>query len=296
MFNHEGGINTTEKSICAAQGLSCPALYGIMELISFLAIIFDIIIIPFLVYLSFAKVKDSLLKYFTLNTMAICIVTTIAVTVIDAINVTTLFVGVDEKIYRIRRWARRCLSFGYIWSHALALYVAIVCYLAFVNPIFYMKHFVNKSQKYHYLIIHISLFLWNSCVDFIREQFSISILYHLTHLILFFALFIVTAMAIIKICKYKPAGISAIEIVKLRRKRLFSFAVYSCAAEIIVLPRFFVISTIIAFGPYRQAILSIIGKHKPQTTKINPLNNEIIGNNNNTAGMASKFEVAKVRK
>lgn len=46
--------------------------------------------------------------------------------------------------YRIQRWARRCLSFGYIWSHALALYVTIICYLAYVNPIFYMKHFVNK--------------------------------------------------------------------------------------------------------------------------------------------------------
>ncbi|VDM08454.1 unnamed protein product [Wuchereria bancrofti] len=208
---HHGEVNTTDRPICAQKGLSCrlydslylAALYNTMELVSYFTTVADFIIIPLLVYLSFSKVKDGIFKY------------------------------------RIRRWARRCLSFGNIWIHALALYAAIICYLLYANPIFYTKHFVYKSQKLHYVILHISLLLWNSCIDFMREQFSIVMPYHLTHLILFIASFTVAAMASIGIYKYKPLGVSATSIGKLRRKRLFSFVIYCYATEIIVLPRFF---------------------------------------------------------
>ncbi|EJW76820.1 hypothetical protein WUBG_12271 [Wuchereria bancrofti] len=168
---HHGEVNTTDRPICAQKGLSCrlydslylAALYNTMELVSYFTTVADFIIIPLLVYLSFSKVKDGIFKY------------------------------------RIRRWARRCLSFGNIWIHALALYAAIICYLLYANPIFYTKHFVYKSQKLHYVILHISLLLWNSCIDFMREQFSIVMPYHLTHLILFIASFTVAAM--VKFCK-----------------------------------------------------------------------------------------------
>ncbi|KAL4003540.1 putative integral membrane protein [Acanthocheilonema viteae] len=333
-FHHEE-INTAGRPICVGQSLSCPVLYRTMDIVSFLTKIFDFIIISFLIYLSFAKVKNGVFKYFTLNTMVICSVITIAVLVIDVINVINLFANVDENLYRIRRWARRCLSFGYIWSHALALYVAIICYLAYVNPIFYVKHFVNKSQKLYYIILHISLFLWNSSINIIRDQFSVFIPYHLTHLILFIALFIVAIMASIKIYKYKPAGVNATHAVKLRRKQLFSFVVYSYAAEIIVMPRFFysfmsiicyyagceyqlkqtvffrtirqliyilhelnsivvVLSTVVAFEPYRQAVLSFFGKQR--IVKIQPLNSMIIGNINNIAMVANNVALVRIRK
>ncbi|KAK6102494.1 putative integral membrane protein [Brugia pahangi] len=238
---HHGEVNTTERPICAQKGLSCPALYNTMELVSYLTTVADFIIIPLLVYLSLSKVKDGIFKYFTLNLMAICFIISIADLAVDIINIINLFVDVGENkknLYRIRRWARRCLSFGNIWFHALALYAAVICYLPYANPIFYTKHFVNKSQKLHYVILHISLFLWNSCIDFIREQFAIVMPYHLTHLILFTALFTVALMASIEIYKYKPPGVSATSIGKLRRKRLFSFVIYCYATEIIVLPRF----------------------------------------------------------
>uniref|UniRef100_A0AAF5Q5A1 Uncharacterized protein n=1 Tax=Wuchereria bancrofti TaxID=6293 RepID=A0AAF5Q5A1_WUCBA len=239
---HHGEVNTTDRPICAQKGLSCPALYNTMELVSYFTTVADFIIIPLLVYLSFSKVKDGIFKYFTLNLMAVCSIITIADLVVDIINIINLFADVGENkkhLYRIRRWARRCLSFGNIWIHALALYAAIICYLLYGNPIFYTKHFVYKSQKLHYVILHISLLLWNSCIDFMREQFSIVMPYHLTHLILFIASFTVAAMASIGIYKYKPLGVSATSIGKLRRKRLFSFVIYCYATEIIVLPRFF---------------------------------------------------------
>ncbi|VDK68628.1 unnamed protein product [Litomosoides sigmodontis] len=311
-FNDGSNGSTVEGPVCAEKGLACPALYKSMEVVSFCSTISDFIIIPLLVYLSVAKVKDCLLKYFTLNLMAICSVRTIAITVVHVINVINLFANVDEHLYQIRRWARRCLSFGYVWSHAMALYVAILCYLAYANPIFYVKHFVNKSQKLHYLILHTVLLAWNSCIDFIRQHFEVFLLHHLTHLILFIVLFIVTIMASIKICNYKPPGVNATYVMKLRRKRLFSFVIYSYATEIVVLPRFLysltsvicnyvgcehqlrqtlfhniirqliralhelnsiviVLSTIVAFEPYRQAFIAILGKQKSSTTKIDPL-------------------------
>uniref|UniRef100_A0AAF5Q4G2 Uncharacterized protein n=2 Tax=Wuchereria bancrofti TaxID=6293 RepID=A0AAF5Q4G2_WUCBA len=212
-----------------------------MQLVSHITTIADLIIIPLLVYLSIAKVKDGLFKYFTLNLMAICSMMTTADLVADIINIINLFVDVGENkkhLYQIRYWAQNCLRSGNIWFHALALYAAVVCYLPYANPIFYTKHFVNKSQKLHYVILHISLFLWNSCIYLIRKQFSIVMPYHLTHLILFTALFIVAVMASVEICKYKPAGVSAVYVRKLRRKRLFSFVIYSYVTEIVVLPSF----------------------------------------------------------
>uniref|UniRef100_A0A1I8EAT0 G-protein coupled receptors family 1 profile domain-containing protein n=1 Tax=Wuchereria bancrofti TaxID=6293 RepID=A0A1I8EAT0_WUCBA len=317
---HHGEVNTTDRPICAQKGLSCrlydslylAALYNTMELVSYFTTVADFIIIPLLVYLSFSKVKDGIFKYFTLNLMAVCSIITIADLVVDIINIINLFADVGEnkkhllvllllKKYRIRRWARRCLSFGNIWIHALALYAAIICYLLYGNPIFYTKHFVYKSQKLHYVILHISLLLWNSCIDFMREQFSIVMPYHLTHLILFIASFTVAAMASIGIYKYKPLGVSATSIGKLRRKRLFSFVIYCYATEIIVLPLYSLmsiicdyigceqklrqtlfysiirrlihifhelnsiatgLSTIVALEPYRQAVLSIFRKQR----------------------------------
>lgn len=41
-----------------------------------------------------------------------------------------------------------------------------------------------------------------------------------------------------EIYKYKPLGVSATDIGKFRRKRLFSFVIYSYATEIVALPRF----------------------------------------------------------
>ncbi|VDN83697.1 unnamed protein product [Brugia pahangi] len=295
---HHGEVNTTERPICAQKGLSCPALYNTMELVSYLTTVADFIIIPLLVYLSLSKVKDGIFKY------------------------------------RIRRWARRCLSFGNIWFHALALYAAVICYLPYANPIFYTKHFVNKSQKLHYVILHISLFLWNSCIDFIREQFAIVMPYHLTHLILFTALFTVALMASIEIYKYKPLGVSATSIGKLRRKRLFSFVIYCYATEIIVLPRFLYsltsiicdyigcehqlrqtlfytiirrlihifhelnsiaigLSTIVALEPYRHAILSIFRKQRSSITKVQLLNRKIVDINSG-ATMINNIAITKV--
>uniref|UniRef100_A0A8R1TNH6 Uncharacterized protein n=1 Tax=Onchocerca volvulus TaxID=6282 RepID=A0A8R1TNH6_ONCVO len=43
----------------------------------------------------------------------------------------------------------------------------------------------------------------------------------------------------VEIYKYKPAGVNAIHVGKLRRKRLLSFVICSYANEIVILPRFF---------------------------------------------------------
>ncbi|VIO92504.1 Uncharacterized protein BM_BM17424 [Brugia malayi] len=144
---HHGEVNTTERPICAQKGLSCPALYTAMQLVSHITTVADFIIIPLLIYLSIAKVKDGLFKYFTLNLMAICSVITLADFVADIIYIINLFADVGENkknLYQIRYWALNCLRSGNIWFHALALYAAVICYLPYANPIFYTKHFVNK--------------------------------------------------------------------------------------------------------------------------------------------------------
>ncbi|VDM91627.1 unnamed protein product [Onchocerca ochengi] len=187
-----GEINITDRPICADRA----TLYNPMLLFSYLTTVAAFIIIPFLVYLSFAKVKDGLFN-------VVC---------------------------------------GY-------------CLL---------------------LSLRESDFL---CETF-REQASF------------------------KIYKYKPLGVNAVRVGKLRRERLFSFVSYCCATEIVVLPRFFysIVSviciyagceyqvrqsafysiirqmidifhqlnsiitgliTLIALKPYRYAILSIFRKQKP---------------------------------
>ncbi|VDM11996.1 unnamed protein product [Wuchereria bancrofti] len=385
-FYHEES-NITERPICAEKEtydcIYLAALYSTMQLVSHITTIADLIIIPLLVYLSIAKVKDGLFKYFTLNLMAICSMMTTADLVVDIIDIVVMFVKVNNSTkyllvllsYQIQHFARHFLTLGNIWFHALALYAAVICYLPYANPIFYTKHFVNKSQKLHYVILHISLLLWNSCMYFIKEQFSIVMPYHLTHLILFTALFTVAVMvksckflsenknkekkitirlnydfdaiiarnlhlpistnsicklslkqlflqASVEIYKYKPLGVNAICVGKLRRKRLFSFIIYSYATEIIVLPlaslvlvicasircqrqirgtvfysvmnviiRIFYesssiaigLSTIVALEPYRHAILSIFQKQSLSITKVQPINAVNVDNINNIA-------------
>uniref|UniRef100_A0AAF5Q5H6 Uncharacterized protein n=1 Tax=Wuchereria bancrofti TaxID=6293 RepID=A0AAF5Q5H6_WUCBA len=145
-FYHEES-NITERPICAEKGFSCPALYSTMQLVSHITTIADLIIIPLLVYLSIAKVKDGLFKYFTLNLMAICSMMTTADLVVDIIDIVVMFVKVNNStkyLYQIQHFARHFLTLGNIWFHALALYAAVICYLPYANPIFYTKHFVNK--------------------------------------------------------------------------------------------------------------------------------------------------------
>uniref|UniRef100_A0A0R3RNZ8 G_PROTEIN_RECEP_F1_2 domain-containing protein n=1 Tax=Elaeophora elaphi TaxID=1147741 RepID=A0A0R3RNZ8_9BILA len=128
---HHGEIYTAEKPMCAGKGLWCPALYRSTQLVPLFTTFANFMLISLMIYLSIAKVKDGLFKYFTLNLMATCTLITIADLMVDVINVISFFANADENLYRIRRWARRCLSFGNIWFHALALYAAIVCYLAY---------------------------------------------------------------------------------------------------------------------------------------------------------------------
>ncbi|EFO15398.1 hypothetical protein LOAG_13114 [Loa loa] len=94
---HYGGINITERPICAEKGFSCPALYSTIQLISYFTTVADFIIISFLVYLSIVKVKDGLFKYFTLNLMAICSMITISDLMIDITNIVDLFTNVSEN-------------------------------------------------------------------------------------------------------------------------------------------------------------------------------------------------------
>ncbi|KAM3722877.1 Replicase polyprotein 1TF [Dirofilaria immitis] len=303
-------INITEIPICAGKGFSCPSLYSNMQLLTYCTTVADFAVIPFMIYLSFVKVKDSLFKYFTLNIMMICSVIAIADFVADGIDIAHLFFF-NAYLYQIRYWVRITISFGDIWVHALALYAAVICYIAYVYPIFYAKHFVNKSQKLHYVVLHTSLFLWNGSVYLIRREFSLIMPYYLTHLILFITLFIVAVTASIEIYKYKPPGMNATLIKKMRRKRLLSFVIYSYATEFIVLPRFIAsfislifasrsqiqigmvfdgfmrtmihvfyemnsiaicLSTIFALEPYRHAVLLMFRKQKSSTTKVRPIN------------------------
>lgn len=69
-----------------------------MDLVSYITTTCDFIIIPLLVYLSLAKVKDGLFKYFTLNIMAICSVATISDAMVDVISVVNLFTDVHESL------------------------------------------------------------------------------------------------------------------------------------------------------------------------------------------------------
>uniref|UniRef100_A0A0R3RP25 7TM_GPCR_Srx domain-containing protein n=1 Tax=Elaeophora elaphi TaxID=1147741 RepID=A0A0R3RP25_9BILA len=57
-----------------------------------------------------------------------------------------------------------------------------------------------------------------------------------------------------------------------------------------------VLSVIIAFGPYRQAILSIFGKQKLSIVKIKPLNSAPAGNVNNVAMMVNSIAMVKMKK
>ncbi|OZC06317.1 hypothetical protein X798_06696, partial [Onchocerca flexuosa] len=139
-------INTTERPTCADKA----TLYSPMQLFSYFTTVADFITKPFLVYLSFAKVKNGLFKYFTLNLMATCSVITIADLVIDGINIVTFVANTNNDLCR--------------------------------------------NQKLHYIVLHISLLLWNGCIDFIRKQFSIIVPHHLTHLVLFIPLFVVITM------------------------------------------------------------------------------------------------------
>ncbi|KAM3722878.1 Replicase polyprotein 1TF [Dirofilaria immitis] len=303
-------INITEIPICAGKGFSCPSLYSNMQLLTYCTTVADFAVIPFMIYLSFVKVKDSLFKYFTLNIMMICSVIAIADFVADGIDIAHLFFFNAYLMFKLFG-DKENYHYLQIPNSLLALYAAVICYIAYVYPIFYAKHFVNKSQKLHYVVLHTSLFLWNGSVYLIRREFSLIMPYYLTHLILFITLFIVAVTASIEIYKYKPPGMNATLIKKMRRKRLLSFVIYSYATEFIVLPRFIAsfislifasrsqiqigmvfdgfmrtmihvfyemnsiaicLSTIFALEPYRHAVLLMFRKQKSSTTKVRPIN------------------------
>uniref|UniRef100_A0A8R1TNM1 Uncharacterized protein n=1 Tax=Onchocerca volvulus TaxID=6282 RepID=A0A8R1TNM1_ONCVO len=119
-------INTTDRPTCADKGFLCPTLYSPMELFPHLANVADFIIISFLVYLSLAKVKDGLFKYFTLNLMAICSVMTIADLVIDGINTVDLITNIPNSVLgkamsQFRKYFVSC--FSAVCSYCLLLSV-----------------------------------------------------------------------------------------------------------------------------------------------------------------------------
>ncbi|EFO18397.1 hypothetical protein LOAG_10098 [Loa loa] len=226
---------------CTSLGFSCPRLYTVKRLISYIATIGNFIVIPFILYLIVAKVKDGFFKHFTLNLMITCITSTIAALIIDIINVMKLFISItgnNSYLAEILAWARFYVKFGSIWFHALTLYAVIVCYLPYMKPIFYSKYFVNRSQKSYYVALHISTILWGSFITILFKEYLIPIPYFLTHITLFIVLFIAALIGSIKIGRYKMIGVDSIRVAKMQQKRLYSFITYSYSIEVITFPMF----------------------------------------------------------
>ncbi|KAK6102721.1 putative integral membrane protein [Brugia pahangi] len=226
---------------CTGQGLSCPYLYNKRHVIAYFTTVGNIIIIPFILYLIFMKVKDGFFKYFTLNLMIVCVTSAIAASIIDAINVAKLFISITESklhLFEIREWMRFYVRLGSIWFHALTLYAVIICYLPYVKPFFYTKKFSNRSQKPYYVALHTSVLIWSTSVTYLFTESIYRIPYFLTHITLFISLFIAALIGSFKISKYKPLGVDSIRVAKAQQKRLYSFILYSYSIEFITLPMF----------------------------------------------------------
>uniref|UniRef100_A0AAF5Q4H2 Uncharacterized protein n=1 Tax=Wuchereria bancrofti TaxID=6293 RepID=A0AAF5Q4H2_WUCBA len=189
------GSNYIERNVslpyCIGQGLSC-SLYNKRLVAAYFATVGNFIIIPFILYLIFTKVKDGFFKYFTLNLMIVCATSAIAALIIDAINIARLFISITESklhLFDIRRWARFYVRLGSIWFHALTLYAVIICYLPYVKPFFYSKKFSNRSQKLYYAVLHTSVLIWSTSVTYLFTESIYRMPYFLTHIILFISLF-----------------------------------------------------------------------------------------------------------
>ncbi|VIO92506.1 Uncharacterized protein BM_BM13005 [Brugia malayi] len=240
---YSNGSNYTDNSkmsVCSGLGFLCQ-LYTAKRLISYTATVGNFFIIPFIFYLTLAKVKDGFFKYFTLNLMIVCTISAIAALIIDVINVINLFPSTERRKdyrYQIREWARLCNGVGSIWFHALMLYAVIISYLPYAKPVFYANNFLKRSQKTYYAVLHFSIFLLSGSVALLLKPFCYRIPYLLTHIILFIVLLIVTVMGSIKISRYKPLGSNSIRVAKKQQKRLYSFILYSYSVELITLPMF----------------------------------------------------------
>uniref|UniRef100_A0AAF5Q4F6 Uncharacterized protein n=1 Tax=Wuchereria bancrofti TaxID=6293 RepID=A0AAF5Q4F6_WUCBA len=106
-----------------------------------------------------------------------------------------------------------------------------------------------------------------------------------------------TLQASVEICKYKPAGVSAVYVRKLRRKRLFSFVIYSYVTEIVVLPSFVASCVLVICASIRcqcqinatvfysvmNVIIRIFYEQSLSITKVQPINAVNVDNINNIA-------------
>ncbi|KHN75773.1 hypothetical protein Tcan_02919 [Toxocara canis] len=244
---NESLILLPSSGVCRNLGWHCPQLHDPFMILYLLFIFIRWAFSAFIIVSSQTIVGHDIIKYFTLNLLAICIPCDLFLAARQCITVAQLYCTVfySSQTLLLFNAFLQLLSDAVAFQYrAMSLFVVFTMYMLFVFPLRMQQFLSGRTYKYYFISMHmltpfacaprfLVYFVKSPTVLAILRRYSSIVPYSAFFIISIF-LFFITILAIFALVRHHTTNVEGAT--KRERKNLISFLIYCVPLNLMNIP------------------------------------------------------------